>query len=94
MMTIFCSKEFCNSFSSGLLIKTPTSYIGYIGTKSSSIDLKITNMTSLFMKPCNLEMGLSDQHKPLLFNSLLSAVCAHLKLKTKLMRIYNYISSF
>ena len=42
-------KEFCNSFSLGHLIKTPTSYMV---TNPSSIDHIITNMTPLFMRSC------------------------------------------
>ena len=53
-------REFCNSFSLGHIIKTLTCYIG---SSTSSIDHNITNMTSLFMKPCTVETGISDYHK-------------------------------
>ena len=53
-------KEFCNSFSLGHLIKTPTYYMD---TNPASIDLIITNITSLFIKSCILETGISDHHK-------------------------------
>ena len=53
-------KEFCNSFSLGHLIKTPTCCVG---TNTSFIDHIITNMTSLFMKSYTVEAGISDYHK-------------------------------
>ena len=53
-------KEFCSSFCLGHLIKTPTCYMG---TNPSSIDHIITNMTSLVMKSCTVETGISDNHK-------------------------------
>ena len=53
-------KEFCNSFSLGHLIKTPTSYMV---TNPSSIDHIITNMTPLFMRSCTAETGICDYHK-------------------------------
>ena len=53
-------KEFCNSFSLGHLIKTPTCYMG---TNPSSIDQIILTMTSLFMKSCTVETGISDYYK-------------------------------
>ena len=53
-------KEFCNSFSLGHLIKTPTCYMG---TNPSSIDHLITNMTSLFMKSCTVETEIYDYHR-------------------------------
>ena len=34
-----------------------------MGTNPSSIDHIITNMTSLFMKSCTAETGISDYHK-------------------------------
>ena len=49
-----------NSFSLDDLIKTPTCYMA---TTPSSIDHIIANMTSLFMKSCNVEMGMSDHYK-------------------------------
>ena len=52
-------KEFCNSFSLGHLIKTPSCYMG---TNPSSIDHLIANMTPLFMKSFNGGMGTSDHH--------------------------------
>ena len=53
-------KEFCNPFSLGQLIKTPTCYMG---TNPSSIDHLITNMTSLFMNSCTVETGIYDYHR-------------------------------
>ena len=47
-----CLTEFCNSFSLGHLIKTPTCYMG---TNPSSTDHIITNMASLFMKSGTVE---------------------------------------
>ena len=68
-------KEFCNSFSLNHIIKTPTCYMG---TNPSSIDRIITNMTSLFMKPCTVEAGISDYHK------LIMSICRMtLKVKAK-----------
>ena len=55
-----CSKEFCNYFSLGHLIKTPTCYMC---TNPSSIDHFITNLTSLFMKFYIVETGISDNQK-------------------------------
>ena len=48
-------KKFCDSFSLGHHIKTPT--------YPSSTDHIITNMASLFMKSCTLETGISDYRK-------------------------------
>ena len=56
-------KELCNSFSLGHIIKTPTCCMG---TNPSSIDHIITIMTSLFMKFCTVETGISDCHKLLM----------------------------
>ena len=47
-------KEFCNSFSLGHLIKTPTCYTS---TNPSSIDHIITNTVSLSVESCTEQMG-------------------------------------
>ena len=49
-------KEFCNSFSLGHTIKTPTCSMG---TNLPSIDHIVTNMTFLIMKSCTEETGIS-----------------------------------
>ena len=53
-------KGFGNSFPLGYLIKAPTFSMS---TYPYSIDHIITNMTSLFMKSCSVDPGISDQHK-------------------------------
>ena len=72
-------KEFCNSFSLDHLIKTRTCYIG---TNPSSIDHIITNMTSLFMRSCTVEMGISDYHK------LIMSICRMTFAKGKSKKFY------
>ena len=55
-----CSKEFCNYFSLGHLIKTPTCYMC---TNPSSIDHIIANLTFIFMKFYIVETGIYDNQK-------------------------------
>ena len=52
-------KNFAIPFLLGHFMETPTCYMV---TNSSSIDHIITNMTSLFMKYCTVETGISDYY--------------------------------
>ena len=81
-------KEFCNSFSLDHLVKTPTCYKG---SNRSSIDQIITNMTSLFMKSCNVKTGLSDY--PKLMRSIWRTAFAKGKNKNLFYRCYKNFDS-
>ena len=81
-------KEFCNSFSVGNLIKTPTCYMG---TNPSSINHIITNMTSLFMKSCTVETAICNYH--ILIMSICRLIFAKSKSKKFFYRCYKNFDS-
>ena len=97
-LKIFCDderlKELCNSFSLGHFIKyqlvgqIPTCYMG---TNPSSVDHIITNMTSLFMKFCIVDTGISDYHKRIM--SICRLTFAKGKSKKFFYRCYKNLNS-
>ena len=60
-----------------------------MSTNPSSIDHIITNMTSLFMKSCTVETGISDYHK------LIMSICRMAFAKGKSEKLcYRYYKNF